>query len=54
MRAPPAWWAEDGVNPVHPVEPRQRRANLRMALVLASVAVVFALGFFVRVVWFGR
>ena len=30
------------------------RANLRLALILASVALVFGVGFFVRVVFFGR
>ena len=32
----------------------QRKANLRLALILASVALVFALGFVVKMVWLGR
>ena len=30
-------------------EPRQRKANLRLALILLSVAVVFALGFVAKI-----
>jgi hypothetical protein len=30
---------------------QQRRANLRLALILASVAAVFALGFVAKLVW---
>jgi hypothetical protein len=33
---------------------RQRKANLRLALVLATVAVVFALGFVARMALFGN
>ena len=33
---------------------QQRRANVRLALILASVALVFALGFVVKIVWFGH
>ncbi len=33
---------------------RQRKANLRLALVLASVALVLGLGFVAKVVLFGR
>ena len=29
----------------------QRRANVRLGLVLASVALVFAVGFVVKVIW---
>ena len=29
----------------------QRKANLRLALILASVAAVFAIGFVVKMVW---
>jgi hypothetical protein len=32
---------------------RQRKANLRLALILASVAVVFAIGFVAKIVAFG-
>jgi hypothetical protein len=31
----------------------QRRANMRLAVILASAAAVFALGFVVRMVYFG-
>ena len=34
-------------------DPRQRKANLRLALILASVAVIFAIGFVVKVVTLG-
>jgi hypothetical protein len=33
--------------------PEQRKNNLRLALILASVAAVFALGFVTKVLWFG-
>ncbi len=32
----------------------QRRANLRLGLTLATVALVFALGFVIKIVWLGR
>lgn len=32
----------------------QRKANRRLGLILASVAVVFAIGFFVKIAWMGR
>ncbi len=32
----------------------QRRANVRLGLILASVALVFALGFVIKIVWLGR
>ncbi len=31
---------------------RQRKANLRLALILATMAAVFALGFAARMIWF--
>ena len=34
--------------------PEQKKANLRMALVLASIAVVFFIGFFVKMVLLGH
>jgi hypothetical protein len=33
---------------------RQRKANLRLAQILASVALAFGIGFVVRLVWLGR
>jgi len=33
---------------------QQRKANVRLGLILASVALVFALGFVVKMTWFGR
>ncbi len=33
--------------------PEQRRKNLRLALVLASVALVFGVGFFAKAMLFG-
>jgi hypothetical protein len=34
-----------------PLSDQQRKANLRLALILASVALVFAVGFVVKMVW---
>ncbi len=39
----------------HPAQQQQqRKANLKLALVLASVAVVFGIGFVAKIVLFGR
>ena len=35
------------------VDRRQRRANVRLGLILATVALTFALGFVARFVFFG-
>ena len=35
------------------LHPHQRKANLRTGLILASVALIFALGFVARMFWFG-
>ncbi len=32
----------------------QRKANIRLALILAGVALMFGVGFVVRVIWLGR
>ncbi|WP_310626790.1 cytochrome oxidase small assembly protein [Limnohabitans sp.] len=32
----------------------QRKNNLRLGLILASVAVVFFVGFFVKIMWLNR
>lgn len=34
-------------------DPRQRKANVRLALILASVALVFALGFVSKIIFLG-
>jgi len=34
--------------------PVQRKANIRLGLILASVALVFALGFAAKIIWVGR
>ena len=34
--------------------PEQKKSNLRMALILASIAVAFFVGFMVKVVWLSR
>jgi hypothetical protein len=34
--------------------PEQRKQNLRMGLILASVAVVFFVGFFAKVIWLNQ
>jgi len=34
--------------------PEQRKKNVRLALILASVALVFMAGFMVRMVYFGH
>jgi hypothetical protein len=36
-----------------PVNPQQRKANLRLALILASVAAIFAIGFVTKIVLLG-
>jgi hypothetical protein len=36
------------------LDQRRRKANVRLALVLATVAVMFALGFVARLALFGR
>jgi len=36
------------------VTPEQRKKNVRLALILASVALVFMGGFMVRMVYFGH
>ena len=35
------------------LNPQQRKANLRLALILASVAAVFAVGFVTKMLWLG-
>jgi hypothetical protein len=37
-----------------PLSPEQKKSNRRMALILASIAVLFFLGFFVRMAYFSR
>jgi hypothetical protein len=34
--------------------PEQRKQNLRLGLILASVAVVFFVGFFAKVIWLNQ
>ena len=34
--------------------PEQRKANVRLALILASVAVIFAAGFMAKIIFLGR
>ncbi|HLO93536.1 MAG TPA: cytochrome oxidase small assembly protein [Burkholderiaceae bacterium] len=34
--------------------PEQRKANRRLGLILASVAIVFMVGFMVKMTWLGR
>jgi hypothetical protein len=34
-----------------PLSDQQRKSNLRLALILATVALVFAVGFVVKMVW---
>jgi hypothetical protein len=36
------------------IKPEQHKKNLRLALILASVALVFALGFVAKIVLLGR
>ena len=35
------------------LNPQQRKANLRLALILASVAAMFVIGFVTKMVWLG-
>ena len=32
----------------------RKKGNLRLALILASIAAAFLVGFFVKIVWLGR
>ena len=34
--------------------PEQRKANTRLGWILASMALVFAVGFVVKIIWLGR
>lgn len=34
--------------------PEQKKSNRRMGLTLASIALLFFIGFIVRMVWFGH
>jgi len=34
--------------------PEQKKANLKLALVLATVAVMFFVGFMAKMIWLGR
>jgi hypothetical protein len=34
--------------------PDQKKSNRRLGLILASVAIVFFIGFMVRMIWLGR
>jgi hypothetical protein len=36
------------------LDERQRKANLRLGLILATVSVALAIGFVVRMAWFGH
>ena len=36
-----------------PVSEQQRKSNLRLALILASLAAMFAAGFVVKMIWLG-
>jgi hypothetical protein len=36
------------------MSPEQKKSNLRMALILASIAVVFFVGFMIKVVFLSR
>lgn len=36
------------------MNPEQRKANVRLALILASIAAAFLVGFVVKIVWMGR
>jgi len=37
-----------------PLTQQQKKNNLRLALILATVAAVFFVGFIARMVWFGH
>ena len=36
------------------LDQRQRKANVRLALILATISLALAIGFVARMVWFGR
>jgi len=40
--------------PDAPMSPEKRKQNQRLALILASIAVVLFIGFFAKAVWFGH
>jgi hypothetical protein len=46
--------AEDRLTQMATPSEQQKKHNLRLALVLASVALVFALGFVAKILLFGR
>ena len=37
-----------------PLNEQQRKANLKLGLILASVALIFGVGFVAKVIFFGR
>jgi len=39
---------------MHAMTPEQKRNNRRMGLTLASIALLFFIGFIVRMVWIGH
>jgi hypothetical protein len=39
---------------LHAMTPEQKKSNRRMGLTLASVALLFFIGFIVRMAWFGH
>ena len=50
MPRPRAWSADGGTTML---TEQQRKANVRLALILASLAGVFVLGFVVKIWWLG-
>ena len=36
------------------LDERQRKANVRLGLILVTISLTFALGFVARLVWFGH
>jgi hypothetical protein len=38
----------------NPLKPEQKKSNLRLALILASVALVFFAGFMAKMIFLGR
>ena len=45
--------AAEGAKLIFVATPEQKKANLRLGLILASVAVIFFVGFIVRMAYFG-
>ena len=53
MPLPTGWWVDRNAGIVSRMSPEQKKANVRLALILASVVLVFFGGFMVKMVFLG-